>query len=208
LEALRVDYLNEQLLDMFEGKVVQTPIFSFKTGKPNSETAPYKLEPGGVIVVEGIHCLNDLLTPRVPENKKFKIFIAPFSQVNLNEGNFTSNNVNRLIRRIVRDFRSRGYSALDTLGRWESVRHGEDKFIFPFMSSSDLVYNTSLDYELNVLKSFCKPLLKSVKPGSPYYNLAQELLTFLSHFFAVSHDYVPATSILREFVGNSFFGTG
>lgn len=207
LEALRVDRFNEDLLGLLDGKVVETPIFNFHTGKPRAETLKLQLPPGGVVICEGIHCLNNDLTPRVPAEKKFKIFLAPLSQVNLDESNFLSNSVTRLVRRIVRDYRARGYSALDTISRWPSVRRGEDTNIFPFMQNADAVFNTALDYEINVLKGFCKPLLKSVKPSTPLYNQAQELLVFLSQFFSVPPDNVPPTSLLREFIGGSFFGT-
>lgn len=206
LEALRVDHLNDQLLELFEGKKVNTPVFNFHTGKPEGDKfIPFQMAPNGVVIMEGIHCLNDNLTPRVPAQKKFKIFLGPFSHVNLDESNFLSNSTTRLIRRIVRDYRSRGYSALDTLNRWYSVRAGEDVNIFPFMRYADTVFNTALDYELNVLKTFATPLLRSVKPGSTHYNLAQELGSFLSYFESVPHDDVPPESLLREFIGGSFF---
>eukprot|EP00727_Mastigamoeba_balamuthi_P013805 m51a1_g9047 putative uridine kinase (608) ;mRNA; r:16813-19326 len=208
LEALRVDHLNDQLLELFEGKKVNTPVFNFHTGKPETDKfIPFQVAPGGVVVMEGIHCLNDQLTPRVPAGKKFKIFLGPFTHINLDESNFISNSATRLIRRIVRDYRSRGYSALETLGRWYSVRAGEDQNIFPFMKCADVVFNTALDYELNVLTTFAKPLLQSVKPGSTHYNLAQEMVSFLSYFTPVPHDDVPPESLLREFIGGSFFET-
>ncbi|KAH3745607.1 nucleoside kinase [Pelomyxa schiedti] len=205
LEALRIDTLNEHLLQLFSGEETQTPIFDFHTGKPKAATIPLTLQPGGVIIMEGIHCLNDCLTPRVPLESKFKIFLAPFTQMNLDESNFIPNSTGRLIRRIVRDYNHRGYSATDTLNRWASVRRGEDLSIFPFMKDADVVFNSALDYEVAVLKTFCKPLLKSVKSGTPPYNNAQELLEFLSFAFVVPHDNVPPDSLLREFIGGSFF---
>eukprot|EP01105_Mastigella_eilhardi_P022773 TRINITY_DN5661_c0_g1_i3.p1 TRINITY_DN5661_c0_g1~~TRINITY_DN5661_c0_g1_i3.p1 ORF type:complete len:555 (+),score=111.91 TRINITY_DN5661_c0_g1_i3:27-1667(+) len=173
LEALQVDLLNEHLKQLFLGDTVKTPIFDFITGKAKVESKPMKMAPGGVVVIEGIHCLNDKLTYQIDLANKYKIFIAPFAQLNLDESNYISNSLGRLIRRIVRDYNHRGYSAMETLNRWPSVRRGEDLYIFPFMKNADFVFNSSLDYEITVLKTFCKPLLKSVKTGTPNYNMAQ-----------------------------------
>jgi len=209
VEALRVDVLNKDLVALFNGETIQSPVFDFKAGRPSeTQTIPAKLPPHGVVIMEGIHCLNDRLTPLIPKEKKVKIFIAPLSPLNVDESSVVANDSVRLIRRIVRDNRSRGYSALDTLGRWESVRRGEDLHIFPFMKDADVVYNTALCYEVNVLKSFCLPLLASVKPGSEYYQLAHELEEFVSNFVATPYDDIPAMSLLREFIGGSFYKTG
>jgi len=209
VEALRVDVLNKDLVALFNGETIQSPVFDFKAGRPSeTQTIPAKLPPHGVVIMEGIHCLNDRLTPLIPKEKKVKIFIAPLSPLNIDESFFVANDSVRLIRRIVRDNRSRGYSALDTLGRWESVRRGEDLHIFPFMKDADVVYNTSLFYEVNVLKTFCLPLLASVKPGSEYYQMARELEEFMSLFVTIPYDDIPAMSILREFIGGSFYKTG
>jgi len=209
VEALRVDVLNKDLVALFNGETIHSPVFDFKAGRPSeTQTIPAKLPPHGVVIMEGIHCLNDALTPLIPKEKKVKIFIAPLSPLNIDESFYVANDCVRLIRRIVRDNRSRGYTALDTLGRWESVRRGEDLHIFPFMKDADVVYNTSLMFEVNVLKTFCLPLLTSVKPGSEYYQMARELEEFMSFFVATPYDDVPAMSLLREFIGGSFYKTG
>jgi len=209
VEALRVDVLNKDLVALFNGETIHSPVFDFKAGRPSeTQTIAAKLPPHGVVIMEGIHCLNDRLTPLIPKENKVKIFIAPLSNLNIDESFVVANDYVRLIRRIVRDNRSRGYSALDTLSRWESVRRGEDLHIFPFMKDADVVYNTSLSYEVNVLKTFCMPLLTSVKPGSEYYQLARELEEFMSFFIATPYDDIPAMSLLREFIGGSFYKTG
>jgi len=209
VEALRVDLLNKHLVALFNGETIQSPVFDFKAGRASeTQTIPAKLPPHGIVIMEGIHCLNDALTPLIPKEKKVKIFIAPLSHLNVDENSLVANDSVRLIRRIVRDFRSRGYSALDTLGRWESVRRGEDQHVFPFMKEADVICNTSLCYEVSVLKSFCLPLLSSVKPGSEYYQMARELEEFMSLFITTPYDDIPAMSILREFIGGSFYKTG
>jgi len=209
VEALRVDRLNKDLVALFNGETIQSPVFDFKAGRASeTETITAKLPYRGVVIMEGIHCLNDRLTPLIPREKKVKIFIAPLSPTNIDESFCVSNDIVRLIRRIVRDNRSRGYSALDTLSRWESVRRGEDQHVFPFMKEADVVCNTSLGYEVSVLKTFCLPLLASVKPGSEYYHTARQLEEFMSVFIATPYDDVPAMSILREFIGGSFYKTG
>jgi len=205
LEALRIDLLNEHLVRLLNGETVATPIFDFTKGQPKPETLTMHLPPNGVLVMEGIHCLNPRLTPRVPDAAKYRIFLAPLSQLNLDELNFTSHAVGRLTRRVVRDYNHRGYSALDTLARWESVTRGEEKHIFPFLHTADVVFNTALDYETSVLKVFASPLLRSVPPSMPQYNLARNLLYILEAFYPIPHDNVPPDSLLREFIGGSFF---
>ena len=209
VEALRVDLLNEHLVALFRGDTIRSPVFDFHAGKPSATaTIPATLPPHGVVIMEGIHCLNDRLTPRVPKDMKVKIFVAPMSQLHIDEARYVANDTTRLIRRIVRDYRSRGYSAEGTLSRWASVRRGEDLHIFPFMKDADVVYNTALNYEMNILKSFCLPLLASVKPGSEYYQLTRELSDFMDNFVSIPYHDVPAMSLLREFIGDSFYNTG
>ena len=205
IEALRIELLNEHLLALMRGEEVRTPVFNFQTGVPRDNAIPLTLPKDGVLIMEGIHCLNPRLTHLVPADAKFKIFVAPLSQLNLDELNFMSHGVTRLFRRIVRDYNHRGYSAADTLARWPSVARGEDRNIFPFMNEADFVFNTALDYETSVLKVYVSPLLKTVKPGSPEYNLARNLLIVLDWYFPIPHDDVPGDSLLREFVGGSFF---
>jgi uridine kinase len=206
IDALRIDRLNDDLVTLLGGKTTATPIFDFHVGAPKEETNTMKLPKRGVIIMEGIHCLNEKLTPLVNKANKFHIFIAPLSQLNIDETNFLSNSVNRLARRIVRDYRTRGYSALDTITRWPSVLHAEEHFIFPFINVADAVFNTALDYELTVLKDHTIPLLLSVKPDMPMYTMATELLEMLSFFHSAQDHTVPPDSLLREFIGGSFFG--
>jgi uridine kinase len=145
------------------------------------------------------------LTPRVPGENKYKIYVSALTQLNLDDHNRISTTDNRLLRRIVRDYQFRGYSALDTLTRWPSVRRGENRNIFPFQDNADSAFNSALDYELAVLKVFAEPLLKTVKPGNPLYKEAVRLLSFLNNFIALPAVHVPELSILREFIGHSGF---
>ena len=205
IEALRIELLNQHLLALMRGEEVRTPVFNFQTGLPKDNAVPLVLPKDGVLIMEGIHCLNPKLTHLVPADAKFKVFVAPLSQLNLDESNFMSHGVTRLFRRIVRDYNHRGYSAADTLARWPSVARGEDRNIFPFMNEADFIFNTALDYETSVLRVYAAPLLKTVKPGSPEYNLARNLLVILDWYFPIPHDDVPGDSLLREFAGGSFF---
>lgn len=205
LEALRTDLLNQHICELLDGKEVEKPIFDFILGKPKPKGEKIKLGPNSVIIMEGIHCLNDKLTPGVKPSQKFKIFIAPLTQLNIDENNFIANDLNRIIRRIVRDFKTRGHSVISTLERWPSVRKGEIENIFPFMSSADVIFNSALEYEFGVLKVFAKPLLKAIPPTSKYFTQTRALLDFLNNFHALTHDVVPPDSILREFIGGSIF---
>eukprot|EP01107_Rhizomastix_libera_P002198 TRINITY_DN13901_c0_g1_i1.p1 TRINITY_DN13901_c0_g1~~TRINITY_DN13901_c0_g1_i1.p1 ORF type:complete len:573 (-),score=155.78 TRINITY_DN13901_c0_g1_i1:54-1742(-) len=203
--SLRIDRLNQDLISLIEGKETDTPLYDFPTSAPKTATKKIKLPKDGVIVMEGIHCLNDIMTPLVPRDKKFKIFIAPLSPISMDETNFLSNAVNRLARRMVRDYRTRGCSASDTLDMWPGVMKGEELYIFPFMQTADAVYNTALEYEMAVLKDHCIPLLRTIKPRMPFYNSAMDLVFLLDCFHSVQDYTVPPDSLLREFFGQSFF---
>lgn len=205
LEAIDVPLLNEHLVDLFKGDTAMIPDFDFKTGSRKGEGKKLKLLERSILIMEGIHGLNDRLTPRVPEENKYKIYVSALTQLNLDDHNRISTTDNRLLRRIVRDYQFRGYTALDTLGRWPSVRRGEDRNIFPFQDNADSAFNSALDYELAVLKVFAEPLLKTVKPGNPLYKEAIRLLSFLDNFIALPGTHVPELSILREFIGHSGF---
>ena len=205
LEALRIDALNADLLRLMNGEVVKTPIFDFKTGTIIHDALPLQLPKQGVLIMEGIHCLNEKLTYLIPPEAKYKVFIAPLAQIKLDELNFQSQTVGRLIRRIVRDYRGRGFSARETLARWRSVTAGEEKYIFPFMPQADFVFNSALEHECSVLKVYVTPLLRSVTPDMEEYNLARNLIGVLDSFYPIPHDDVPPDSLLREFVGGSFF---
>ena len=205
LEALRIDALNADLVRLLRGELVRTPVFDFKSGTVVPGALPLQLPPNGVLIMEGIHCLNERLTHLVPAAAKYRIFIAPLAQIKLDELNFQSQSVGRLFRRIVRDYKHRGFSARDTLARWRSVTAGEEKHIFPFMPAADFVFNSALEHEYSVLKVYVAPLLRSVTPDMDEYNLARNLLGVLDSFFPIPHDDVPPDSLLREFVGGSFF---
>lgn len=205
LEALNIEQLNHNLLDLFAGKEVETPVFNFKIGRPKDTGRMLKMFKRNILILEGIHGLNPGLTPQIPDSTKYKIYISALTQLNLDNHNRIPTTDNRLIRRMVRDHQFRGSSAGDTLHMWSSVRRGEDKNIFPFQDQADSAFNSALDYELGVLKIFAEPLLKTVKPNDEVYTEARRLQVFLSNFSTIPPRYVPAESILREFIGESDF---
>ena len=205
IEAIDIDLLNLHLIDLFKGGRVEIPVFDFKTGKRKKKGKPLELADNSVLIMEGIHGLNDRLTPLVENERKYKIYVSALTQLNLDDHNRISTTDNRLLRRLVRDYQFRGHNALSTLKRWPSVRRGEDKNIFPFQDNADSVFNSAVDYELAVLKVFAEPILKTVKPCHGVYNKAIELLSFLNNFAPVSSKYIPDDSILREFIGGSWF---
>jgi uridine kinase len=205
IHALDIDLINDHLLGLFDGKEVEIPDFDFKSGSRRERGKPLKLPPRGILLMEGIHCLNDQLTPRIPAEKKHKIYISALTQLNLDDHNRISTTDNRLIRRMVRDYQFRGHSALDTLSMWPSVRRGERRNIFPFQDTADSAFNSALDYELGILKKHAEPLLMQVKPMHEVYNEAVRLLSFLSNFTNIPDKLVPSYSILREFIGDSGF---
>jgi uridine kinase len=206
LEALDVPYLNEQLLALFRGEEVVLPDFDFKSSR-RRETGKQTVRLGTrtMLIIEGIHGLNDALTPALESGCKFKLYISALTQLNLDDHNRIPTSDNRLLRRIVRDYQFRGNSATDTIKMWPSVRRGELKHIFPFQNSADVAFNSALTYELAVLKFYAEPLLHSVKPNVPEYAEAVRLLSFLENFAPIPPQYVPGQSILREFIGESEF---
>jgi uridine kinase len=205
VKALRIPVLNDHLRGLFAGEKVETAQFDLKLGKVKTETRPMQLQPGGIVVMEGIFSLNPDLTPSIPAEQKFKIFMAPLSQLNLDEGQFISNQITRLVRRIIRDYMHRGRGAAQTIGRWRSVRAGEERNIFPFVNQADTIYNSSSDYELSVLRPLVLPLLESVKPHQPEFGVVDELRRFLDWFHPMPASLVPSTSVLCEFIGESVF---
>jgi uridine kinase len=205
LEALDVDYLNEQLLALFDGEEIELPSYDFKSGTRKASGKRFRMTGREILVIEGIHGLNDRLTPRIPKEQKFKIYVSALTQLNLDDHNRVSTTDNRLLRRMVRDYNFRGHSALATLEMWPSVGRGERKHIFPFQNSADAAVNSALDYELGVLKVYADPLLRTVKPTSPEYSEAKRLEAFLDNFTPIPSQFVPKDSILREFIGESEF---
>ena len=206
LEALDVPYLNEQLLALLAGNEVTLPVYDFKKGR-RREDGGRKIRLGRrtMLIIEGIHGLNDALTPQLKKETKFKVYVSALTQLNLDDHNRIPTSDNRLLRRMVRDYQFRGAGAVRTINMWPSVQHGERKYIFPFQNSADAAFNSALDYELAVLKFYAEPLLRSVKPGMKEYSEAARLLSFLGNFAPIPPQYVPGTSILREFIGESEF---
>ncbi len=204
LECLDLKLLNKQLKDLIAGKKVNVPTFNFKTGKKeyNEEV---KLAEGTIILIEGLHSINDAMTPELDSKLKYKVYLSPFIPIKLDRHNYISTTDLRLMRRIVRDNRSRSFDVGKTITYWDTVRCGEEKYIFPFINSIDMIINTSLIYEIGVLKVYVEPLLYSVKRNSPSYSEARRLISFLKNFFPIPSDYIPNDSILREFIGKSYF---
>lgn len=205
LEALDVQKINEDLLDLLAGKEVDMIKYDFKTHTRTLSGKSLKLGKTSILIMEGIHGLNPRLTERIPDQAKFLIYISALTQLNLDDHNRISTTDNRIIRRIVRDHQFRGMSALRTLEMWPSVHRGEKRYIFPFQNNADVAFNSALDYELAVLKIYAQPLLKSVKPTDGAYTEAQRLLQFLENFYPIPPDKIPERSILREFIGGSGF---
>jgi uridine kinase len=206
LEALDVPYLNEQLVTLFKGGEITLPIYDFKTGRRReSGGKTIRLGEKSMLIVEGIHGLNDALTPLVDKRVKFKLYVSALTQLNLDGHNRIPTSDNRLIRRMVRDYQFRGASAAKTISMWSNVQRGEKKHIFPFQNTADAAFNSALDYELAVLKFYADPLLRSVKPDAREYAEAVRLLAFLENFAPIPPQYVPGQSILREFIGESDF---
>ncbi len=205
LEALDVDLLNENLLDLLAGKEAEIPLFNFKKGGREEKGRLLKLKDNSLLIMEGIHGLNEKLTDRIPAERKYKIYISALTQLNLDDNNRISTTDNRMIRRMVRDYQFRGYSAHTTIRIWPSVRRGEQRNIFPYQGEADIIFNSALDYELGVLKSWAEPLLKSVKPTEEEYSEACRLLSFLNYFAPIPSEDIPKLSLLREFIGNSGF---
>lgn len=206
LEALDISLLNQNLVDLFSGKEVTLPSYDFHTGTQFfQENNRMRLPENEILILEGIHGLNPKLTPKIPDELKFKIYLSALTQLNLDDHNRISTSNNRLIRRIVRDYQFRGKSAAGTIAMWPSVRNGEEKHIFPFQNNADAILNTALDYELSVLKVYAEPLLRCVKPTEDEYCEACTLLSFLDNFATIAPTQVPPRSIIREFIGGSAF---
>ena len=205
LEALNIKMLNENLVDMFNGKEIKLPSYDFHEGVSYFKGDTMRLEENDILVMEGIHGLNDKLTPLVAPELKFKIYLSALTQLNLDDHNRISTSDNRLIRRIVRDYNYRGKSAADTIAMWDNVQKGEKKHIFPFQNNADAMLNTALDYELAVLRVYAAPLLRCVAPTQSQFAEASRLLKFLDNFQTIPANAVPQDSIIREFIGGSKF---
>jgi len=205
LRAIDVELFNNNLIDLMDGKEIKVPKFDFASGKQFYNHETLKITNNSLIIVEGIHGLNPGLTPLIDDKLKYKIFVSALTQIAIDKQNPIPTTDNRLIRRIVRDYRYRGYSALDTLRRWDSVRRGEDVNIFPYQENADIMFNSALIYELGVFKTFAEPIIKGVPENQPEYAEAVRLLKFFSYFKHISEREIPPTSIIREFLGGSSF---
>ena len=205
LEAIDIEKFNTDMQDLTAGKEVRLPVFDFLTGKRKFESKPQKFGPDDILIIEGIHCLNPKLTEAMPDESKFKIYISALTQLNVDEHNRIPSTDGRLIRRLVRDARTRGSSASRTIAMWPSVRRGEEENIFPYQEKADVMFNSSLLYELAVLKQYVEPLLFNVDKDSEEYPEAKRLLKFFDYFVGIGSEYVPTNSLLREFIGGGCF---
>ncbi len=205
LEAVDVELFNRQLNELLDGREVVIPTFNFVTGHKEYGTQTTRLNENDVLVIEGIHCLNPKMTENLPDENKFKIYISALTQLNVDEHDRIPTTDGRLLRRIVRDARTRGSSAQRTIQMWQSVRRGEEKFIFPYQEEADVMFNSTLIYELAVLKIYVEPLLFGIDRNCPEFLEAKRLLKFLDYFVGIGSENVPTNSLLREFIGGGCF---
>ncbi len=205
IEALDLNLVHEQLAKLDSGERLELPYFNFHTGQREWKGDMMHIGPDDVVVLEGIHGLNPRLTSSIPLEHKFRIYISALTQLNIDSNNRISTTDNRLIRRMVRDNNFRSHTAIKTLQMWPKVRRGEKTWIFPFQKEADVAFNSALDYELAVLRPYAEPLLAEIKPSMPEYAEAVRIQQFLSNFLVIPTDRVPPTSVIREFIGQSFF---
>lgn len=205
LEAMDIELFNQQMCDLLAGKTVDLPTFNFKTGKKEYNGDQLTMGEDDILVIEGIHCLNDQLSHSLPRESKFKIYISALTQLNIDEHNRIPTTDGRLIRRLVRDARTRGSDAARTIAMWPSVRRGEEENIFPYQEEADVVFNSALIYELSVLKQYAEPLLFGIDRNVPEYQEAKRLLKFFDYFLGVDSTNIPDNSLVREFIGGGCF---
>ncbi|MEF9953567.1 MAG: nucleoside kinase, partial [Clostridium sp.] len=205
LRAIDLELFNKSLSDLTDGKKVLLPQYNFVIGKKEFKDNWLQIKENDIIIIEGLHALNDDLTIAIDRKQKFKVYISPLTQLNIDNHNRIHSSDTRRLRRIIRDNKFRGHSASSTLKMWTNIKEGEQKFIFPFQDSADIVINTALVYELGVLKTYAEPLLFSVEEDDPVYPEAIRLINFLRNFLPIPSDEVPKDSILREFIGGSGF---
>lgn len=205
IEAIDLDLFNDHLTKLLNGEEIEVPTFNFKTGHKEYHGETMKIKDNEVLVIEGIHCLNDRLTSSIPKEQKYKVYISALTVLNIDYYNRISTTDTRLIRRTVRDNNFRGYTALHTLDSWASVNRGEENNIFPFQEEADSMFNSSLIYEICVLKKYAMPLLKEIDNTHPEYAEAKSLYGFLKYFEDIDDEFVPKNSLLREFIGGSVF---
>ena len=204
MRAIDIKLFNSQIDKLLKGIKVTTPTFDFISGKKTFNNT-IQLKENDVLIIEGLHALSNEILTNVPRNKKYKIYISPLAYLNVDDDNRISITDIRLLRRMVRDNRTRGYKPTDTLKGWHDVRKGEEKYVFPYQDEADVIFNSYLAYELGVLKTYLEPLLYSVKEDDEEYQTALNLINLLDVVLPIPGDDVPKISILREFIGGSFF---
>ncbi|HPR16938.1 MAG TPA: nucleoside kinase [Candidatus Cloacimonadota bacterium] len=205
IHALDLELLNHDLSELLQGKEINLPKYNFLAGKREISHQQIRLAENNVIILEGIHGLNDSISSSIPFNQKVRIYVSALNNLNIDAHNRIATTDSRKIRRLVRDNKYRGHTAEQTLGMWDSIREGEDRNIFPYQENADFMFNSILTYELAVLKKYVKPLLQSITQDSRQYNEAKRLLKIFDHIYNVDDNYVPSNSILREFIGGSIF---
>ena len=205
LYALDLEFFNSQLQQLLRGEEVELPRFNFTTGKREFQGDKLKVDDHMILILEGIHALNPELTPHIPAENKYKIYVSALTTILLDNHNYIPTTDNRLLRRIIRDYKYRGYSAEETIRRWPSVREGEEKWIFPYQENADAMFNSALLFELAVMKDYAIPILRNVPNNKPEYSEAYRLRKFLEYFASVQDKELPPTSLLREFLGGSSF---
>ena len=208
IRAVDTEQFNEDMLKLLAGEAVSLPHYNFKTGRREYGRDTVRLAEDEVLIVEGIHCLNEAFSEKLPRDTKYKIYVSALTQLNIDEHNRIPTTDVRLLRRMIRDKRTRNYSASETISRWPSVRAGEEKNIFPYQEEADVVFNTAMIYELAVIKQYAEPLLFSIPVSAPEYLEAKRLLKFLDYVLSVSPEIIPKTSIVREFIGGSCLDVG
>lgn len=204
IKALNIERFNEDLSNLLKGEEISLPRYNFLTGKSEESKEKIKIKENSIFLIEGLHALNDELSINIENKYKYKIYLSPFIPLSVDRHNYVSTLDLRLLRRIVRDNRTRGYSVVETIDSWQDVRNGEEKYIFPYIHQAETIINTALPYELGVLKVYVEPLLLSVSVNSKYYEEARRLLGFLKQFFPIPSEYVSDESILREFIGGKY----
>jgi uridine kinase len=205
LYALDLDLFNRQLKALLAGEEVELPRFNFALGKKEYKGDKLRIDEHTVLVMEGIHALNPELTPQIPNSQKYKIYASALTTISLDDHNWIPTTDNRLVRRIIRDYSYRGYSAQETISRWQSVREGEEKWIYPYQENADAMFNSALIFEFAVLRSHVEPILNNVPRNCPEYSEAYRLLKFIKYFTSIHDKEIPLTSLLREFLGGSSF---
>jgi len=208
LYTMDLEQLGQDLQDLIDGKEIQLPTFNFREEKREYHGEKLRLTDDMILVMEGIHALNPLLTKQIDARNKYKIFAAPMSPISLDGEHWIPTTTNRLLRRLTRDYRTRGKSAETTIAGWESVRRGEDKWILPFKDEADALFDTSMPYEMAAIRPKIEGVLAAVPASSPEYETAQYLLSFLRYFTPIDGEQIPKNSLLKEFIGGSFFDVG